>query len=95
MAYSWIVERMAEEHRRDLAVARSENRSALQPGDLTVGASLHTVERNPHAQPQLQTESQLQLYGSYGAGRRHVAQHVGSLLIRAGTRLGGASMRTS
>jgi hypothetical protein len=94
MAYAWVGERMAEEHRRDLAVARLNHRKA-QPGDLIIGASLHTVEQNPHRQPQLQDESQLEVYGLAGVGRRHFTQQVGTLLIRAGTRLGGASMRTS
>jgi hypothetical protein len=94
VAYSWIVERMGEEHRRDLAVARLEHREA-QPGDLITGASLHTVEQNPYGQAQLQSNSQPQLYASGEAGCRHFSQHVGTLLIRAGTRLGGASMRPS
>jgi hypothetical protein len=94
MAYSWIVERMAEEHRRDLAVARMEHRKA-RPGELTIGASLHTVERNPHVQPQLQAKPQHKPYAPKGAGRHHFTHQVGTLLIRAGTRLGDASMRTS
>jgi hypothetical protein len=87
---------MAEEHRRDLAVARIESREA-QPGDLITGASLHTVELNPHVQPQLQpqADSQLQVYTSPGVGRRPLSHQVGTLLIRAGTRLGGVAMSAS
>ena len=93
MAYSWIGERMAEEHRRDLASARMENRPA-RPGELAMGASLHTVDQNPHVQPQLEAKSEPKLYALPG-DRRHLSHQVGTLLIRAGTRLGGAAARTS
>jgi hypothetical protein len=79
MAYSWIAERMAEEHRRDL----------------TIGASLHAADQNSHGQLELEANSQPQRYALNDEGRRHFAHQVGTLLIRAGTRLGGASMRTS
>jgi hypothetical protein len=85
MSYTWIGERMAEDHRRDLAVARSEHR--MQPGDLR----LH----NPHVQLELDRQPRPQVYALPGEKRRHIAVHVGTLLIRAGTRLGGATMRTS
>jgi hypothetical protein len=79
VAYSWITERMVEEHRRDL----------------TTGAVLHPTARNSEVQPQLEANPQLQAYALDGEIRRHFAHQVGTLLIRAGTRLGGASMRTS
>jgi hypothetical protein len=81
MAYSWIIERMAEDHRRDLTVSRAHSLSVPDPGDFTMGASLHSVEREPRHSPH--------------EPRRPIGHHVGTLLIRVGMRLGGASMHTS
>jgi hypothetical protein len=81
MSYSWVVERMAEDHRRDLAVSRAHTPTAPDPGEFTMGVSLHTVGHGPSPAPR--------------APRRPIGYQVGTLLIRAGLRLGGASMRTS
>ena len=84
---SWMGQRMAEEHRRDLTAS---TRSAIRwdaegpDPDLIPGASTepghHVVLRDNWDQ---------------GVPRRAIAPSVGSLLIRMGTRLGGASMRAS
>jgi hypothetical protein len=81
MAYSWIGERMAEEHRRDLAVGRAVTRSPAELGDYCIGPSLHTLEHQPRPVAI--------------APRHPVGHQVGSLLIRVGLRLGGAPMRAS
>jgi hypothetical protein len=81
VAYSWIGERMAEEHRRDLAMHRAATRSPAEPGDYVIGASLHALEHQPRPV-------------AIGP-RRPVGHQVGTLLIRVGLRLGGAPMGTS
>jgi len=84
---SWMGQRMAEEHRRDLttSTARAIRWDAEGPDpDLIPAASTdlghHVVLRDTWDE---------------GVPRRAIAPSVGSLLIRMGTRLGGASMRTS
>jgi hypothetical protein len=77
MVHSWLVERMAEEHRRDLTILGSAPHRTTSRDQLTA----------QHADPALRL--------SPPADRRPVGHQVGTLLIRLGTRLGGASMRTS
>jgi hypothetical protein len=88
MMQSWVVERMAEQRRRDL--------SALsQPGrGVRAGRSLPTAVPQPRLQAQPVRSVQLVVAGARPV-HHPLGQHVGSLLIRAGTRLGGASIRTS
>jgi hypothetical protein len=81
MAYSWIGERMAEEHRRDLAVGRAATHSPAEVGDGYIGASLHAVEHQSRPVAI--------------ASRRPVGHQVGTLLIRVGLRLGGAPLGAS
>jgi hypothetical protein len=95
MAYAWIGERMAEEHRRDLAVTRLKHRRVQSRDDRMVASALPVGLPDSHLRLQLQAASQLEVYGLQSAGHRHFTHHVGTLLIRAGTRLGGASIRTS
>ena len=83
MMQSWMGERMALEHRRDLVtLIRAENRSARDQGD---DLALTAAERP------MQSRST--------AGRRvahrPIGRQIGALLIRAGTRLGGASISPS
>jgi hypothetical protein len=84
MMHSWIGERMADEHRRDLtASTRPEMRGDSYRTDLTV-ADIDRIDaivshRGPDGH----------------APRRAIGPQVGTFLIRMGTRLGGASMRTS
>jgi hypothetical protein len=80
-------QRMVEEHRRDLSASTaSEIRwDAEGPDpDLVPGASTEPGH-------------QIVLRNTWDeeVPRRAIAPSVGSLLIRMGTRLGGASMRTS
>jgi hypothetical protein len=86
MVHSWIGERLAEEHRRDLAShARPQRRPSLvAPARVVVPTgAVHAERANVH------------LGEGHGPLRRAIGPHVGTLLIRMGTRLGGASMRTS
>jgi hypothetical protein len=84
---AWIGQRMVEEHRRDLSAATA---SAIRwdaegpDPDLIPGASTE-----PGHQVMLQNT------WDKCVPRRAIAPSVGSFLIRMGTRLGGASMRTS
>jgi hypothetical protein len=84
---AWIGQRMVEEHRRDLSASTE---SAIRwdaegpDSDLIPGASTE-----PGHQVVLRDT------WDEGVPRRAIAPSVGSLLIRMGTRLGGASMRTS
>jgi hypothetical protein len=80
MLQPWLVERMAQERRRDLtALARptvtSTTDVTLSPGhERAVTAAAVPVGRS---------------------WRRPLGHQVGALLIRAGTRLGGATMTPS
>jgi hypothetical protein len=79
---SWIVERMAEEHRRDLiALIRTESQSSFELGDQAPAAPRLLVAGPPAAGRMTQ--------------HRPIGRQVGALLIRAGTRLGGASISPS
>ena len=86
MGYSWLGERIAEEHRRDLSILSGAAHTAHQaPRDPAASAAdvlWPGVEQGSH-------------HPGTPAERRPIGQHVGTLLIRVGTRLGGASMRTS
>ncbi len=94
MVHSWLVERMAEEHRRDLTIlgaARHQLSAENAPAEVnmfTSGKPLasHVVAAH-HADPEMRLGTQSE--------RRPVGHQVGTLLIRMGTRLGGASIRTS
>jgi hypothetical protein len=88
MLQVWLGERMGEEHRRDLLVSpqpRKTDGAGGQPAAVysrvTGVANLRVVP--PRIAPGSRT------------ARRRIGHQVGALLIRAGTRLGGASMRTS
>jgi len=71
---------MAEEHRRDLSILGGAAEQV--PGDPAEGA-VHVPGAGIGS-------------GTHHPAERHpIGQHVGTLLIRVGTRLGGASMRTS
>jgi hypothetical protein len=88
MMQSWAVERMAQERRRDLfELSRARQISTLD--DSAVAAAIIqpavTTHRSATGRP---------IAGGRTV-RRHLGTHVGDLLIRAGTRLGGANMRTS
>ena len=87
----WMVERLAEEHRRDLmAPARSAGgmrSAARRSGGLTAPASAMApvdLARADFAQAAATHD-----------GHRPFGSHLGALLIRAGTRLGGATITTS
>jgi hypothetical protein len=84
---AWIGQRMVEEHRRDLSAS-------------TASAIRWDAEGpDPDLIPGSSTEPghQVVLREAWDevVPRRAIAPSVGSLLIRMGTRLGGASMRTS
>ena len=83
MMQSWMGERMTQEHRRDLAtLIRAVNVSSSGQGD----------DRAPTATKR-PTQSQP------ATGRRAapgpIGRQIGALLIRAGTRVGGASISPS
>jgi hypothetical protein len=85
MVHAWLVERMADEHRRDLSLLGRAAPQIRREGDPFAAAA--AVDRLPGVEQ-----------GSYAGApgeRRPIGQHVGTLLIRVGTRLGGASIRTS
>jgi hypothetical protein len=82
MMQPWIGERMTEEHRRDLtAISAWAGRTPLSPTPAPEGG------RSPLAASG--TEA-----GVHG-WHHPFGQHLGALLIRAGTRLGGATITTS
>jgi hypothetical protein len=83
---SWMGQRMAEEHRRDLTVStRIGTRWAADSDEPALMAEVDELGGHVPARPSWKG----------GAPRRSIAPSVGALLIRLGTRLGGASMRTS
>jgi hypothetical protein len=79
MMQSWAVERMAAEHRRDLT-------ALTRTGE--------TMEAEPSAMVGSDGETDWAMTRP-GVLKRPVGEQVGTLLIRMGTRLGGASIRTS
>jgi hypothetical protein len=84
MLQPWMGARMAAEHRRDLTPSRARTLAGESLDELSeLGASrrLNIVEQRSAPASHL--------------ARRPIGQQLGALLIRAGTRLGGASMRTS
>jgi hypothetical protein len=96
MMQSWSMERMAEQRRQDLNALSRRGREA-SAGCSPQGAALFMQVQPDEAEPtpaQPVRSAQLAAAGTRPA-RRPLGQHVGTLLIRAGTRLGGASMRTS
>jgi hypothetical protein len=84
MLQNWIGTRLAEEHRRDLTPPR---RTDTRWGDgayhLAAPATPLRIHRTEATTPVGHME------------RRPIGHQVGTLLIRAGTRLGGATIRTS
>jgi hypothetical protein len=98
MLHSWMDGRMVEEHRRDLM--SSGPAPAGWHGEVGVGADEGAVADQVGA-AMAGTAADPRGAGLHrnapqgDSGRRPLGHHVGTLLIRAGTRLGGASMRTS
>jgi hypothetical protein len=95
MLHSWMDSRMAEDHRRELtssaaAMVASWNDNGLMDPD---GATDHLAAAAAAPGPLSAGLGRYRTEG--GLLRRPFGQQVGTLLIRAGTRLGGASMRTS
>jgi hypothetical protein len=83
MMQSWMGERMAEEHRRALTtLIRAENRPSIRSGE-QVAAAPKLI---------LQTRSAAD---DCPAPHRPFGRQLGALLIRAGTRLGGATVSPS
>jgi hypothetical protein len=81
MLQNWIGTRLAEEHRRDLTLpSRTDDRWDDDAYHLAAPLRIHGA-RPPVAVGHLE--------------RRPIGHQVGTLLIRAGTRLGGATVRTS
>ena len=83
---------LADEHRRELvADARSHEGSALEPP--------HKVEQHKVDQQSILSATQRSAAGIPVTGgravRRAVAPRIGAWLIEFGTRLGGATVRTS
>ena len=89
MNQGWAMDRQVEAHRRDLATMASIRRSErpeMQP-DAPPAAS-GPAARHP--------APGLPIAGGRVSRRTHpLGERVGSWLIQAGTRLGGASIRTS
>jgi hypothetical protein len=84
MLQNWMGTRLAEEHRRDLTPpSRTDARWGDEAYHLAASATPLRIHRAEAA-------------GSVGhMERRPIGHQVGTLLIRAGTRLGGATIRTS
>jgi hypothetical protein len=83
MMQPWIGERMTQEHRRDLATPiRADNRSSRGAGDdlAPTAAKRQALSRSTVG---------------HRVTHRPIGRHIGGLLIRAGTRLGGASISPS
>jgi hypothetical protein len=82
MMQSWMGERMTHEHQRDLAtLIRAGNRSSSNLDDVAPTA----------ANPLAQSRSNVGRHVAH----RPIGRQIGALLIRAGTRLGGASISPS
>jgi hypothetical protein len=93
----WMAERMAEEHRRDLG-GRARGASNDPGGEAK--ALVDAAALAARADPARATGVALRVVRTRPAPdrrstRRPVGHQVGTWLIRAGTRLGGASMRPS
>jgi hypothetical protein len=83
MLQNWIGTRLAEEHRRDLTLpSRTDDRWGDDAYHLAAPAAPLRIHG---AQPVAVGHME----------RRPIGHQVGTLLIRAGTRLGGATVRTS
>jgi hypothetical protein len=85
---AWIGQRMVEEHRRDLSASTAS-------GAIRWDAEGPDPDLIPGAGTEPGHQIVLRDRWDEGVPRRAIAPSVGSLLIRMGTRLGGASMRTS
>jgi hypothetical protein len=86
--------RMAEEHRRDLTTSATAAVGSW-PRD-GVGGPDGLSDQGALAAVPVAVGAQLRSNRTEGSLlRRPLGQHVGALLIRAGTRLGGAPMRAS
>lgn len=84
MMQSWMGERMTQEHRRDLAtLVRTANSPSSGLGD----------DLAPTAAMQQPAQRRVTTGGR--AAHRPIGRQIGALLIRAGTRLGGASISPS
>lgn len=106
MLHAWMDGRMVEEHRRDLMSSgpapagwHGEVGARIDEGAVAdqVGAAMAAAAAAPApalAVAPLGTGLRRSNPESESA-RRPLGHHVGALLIRAGTRLGGASIRTS
>lgn len=86
MMQPWLAGRMAEEHRRDLTP--SGRVRAPWGGQHAAGHSAAPAALAASRPVRLVETPQVLM-------RRPIGHQVGTLLIRAGTRLGGASIRTS
>jgi hypothetical protein len=85
MMQPWMGQRLTEEHRRDLtAIGPSAGRTpAPEPAPRVGHLPLTVVASAAPVNP------------GVASWRRPFGHHLGTLLIRAGTRLGGATMTTS
>ena len=82
MMQSWMGERMTQEHQRDLAtLIQTEHRSSGNRDDVAPTAASRPGQSRSTAGRRV--------------ARRPIGRLIGALLIRAGTRLGGASIRPS
>jgi hypothetical protein len=88
MLQVWLGERMGEEHRRDLLARTGPRKSDGAGGQPAAPYSRVTGEASLRVVPP-------RIVPGGRTARRPIGHQVGALLIRAGTRLGGASMRTS
>lgn len=87
MMQSWITERMAEEHRRNLtALVRVESLRSVELGDDGPTAPRLFLASRPAVGHRM---------AQHRPVGRPIGRQVGALLIRAGTRLGGASISPS
>jgi hypothetical protein len=95
--HSWMDSRMVEEHLRDLTSSGLATASGID--DLGLGAGGPADHFGTAAAASASVAPLGAGLGRSapqgGLPRRPLGQHVGTLLIRAGTRLGGASIRTS
>ena len=84
MTQWWLVEQLAEQHRQDLAREFRSHSRDLRRQEMEGTASLESVRT-----------AGTRAKDGARSDRPPVGHHLGNLLIRAGTRLGGASIRTS
>ncbi len=83
MTQWWMVEQLAEQHRQDLTREFRSHSKKPRRQEMKATASLEVVQAGTGAKESARPE------------RPPVGHHLGNWLIRAGTRLGGASIRTS